>query len=220
MNIHVVVEGISEKKVYPLWIPYVNPTLIYVDDIFTIKKNNFSVITGGGYPHYKTVIYNAIEDVNQVGNIDRLIISIDSEEMSRKDKFNEISNYINTDCNQCNAEIKIIIQHFCFETWALGNLRIAPRQPQDATLICYKKTFDVLIEDPELLPCYPPKELNRSQFAYSYLKLLIKDKYKRLIYSKTHPKPLMNNQYFQQIKNRMGNTGHIESFKDFLISFI
>ena len=216
MNIYLVTEGKSEKKVYQVWIPLINPQLTYVDNIFLMDDNNFSIISGYGYPHIFKIIDGAIQDINQVGNIDRLIIVVDSEDMSLEEKQDEIISYIKS--KKCLAEIQILIQHFCLETWALGNKRVGPRKPQNQNLKTYKQFYNVLESDPELLPQYPPENLKRAQFALRYLKLMLKEKH--LIYSKGHPKPIMHPTYFREIKKRFEFTGHIKSFQNFLKYFI
>jgi len=218
MNILVLVEGeISEKYVYENWIPYVHSKITYVKNIFDIVKNHFSIISGGGYPNYFKVIKNAIDDVNQLGNIDRLVIAIDSEEMTFEEKLLEIKDVIKD--KECSASIEIVIQHFCLETWALGNKRVGPRNPKSVIMRRYKEFFNVLEKDPELLPPYPANNLNRAKFAERYLRTMLNDKNKNLTYSKRNPKALLHRTYFNEVKKRFKTTGHISSFVTFLNAF-
>jgi len=168
MNIYVVVEGEkTEKQVYEKWIKYVNPNLKFVQNISLVKDDNYVIYAGFGYPFYFQVIDDAIEDVNTHGIFDRLVISIDSDEMSYQEKYNEIQDYINN--KQCTSTIHVVIQHFCIETWALGNRIIINKNPQSNLLREYIKFFNVVENDPELLPGYTKKCLNRSQFAYNLI---------------------------------------------------
>ena len=183
----------------------------------SIAENNFSIISGGGFPSYFDVIESAIEDVNFYNTIDRLVIAIDSEDLSYSDKLNEMTEYLSQ--FKCKAEIKIVIQHFCLETWALGNRRIVKPNPQSQKLIQYKRFYNVRSADPELLPSYEIEELNRAQFAEIYLRKALNDKFKNLTYSKRNPKALLNSKYFQRVKERFEQTGHIKSFDDFLTAF-
>ena len=181
MNLYVVVEGIiGERRVYESWIQYASSQLIYVPTIFDIDNNHFSVIAGGGYPNYFDVVESAIEDVNSVGNIDRLVVSVDSEEMSFEEKLEELTDFVNQ--IPCRASIHIVIQHFCLETWALGNKRVGPRNPKSVRLREYKTIYNVLALDPELLPAHPNSSLNRAQFAERYLRALLNDKNRNLTY--------------------------------------
>lgn len=218
MNIHIIVEGdIGEKHIYEAWVPFVNPRLSYVSHISLTEKNNFSIVSGGGCPRYFDVIGPAIEDVNNYNNIDRLVIAVDSEELSYSEKLIQIKDRLAR--FSCKAEIKMIIQDFCIETWALGNRNIISTNSQSRELIQYKKFFNVRSEDPELLPPYEIKEWNRAQFAMHYLKKALNDKFKNLTYNKSNPKALLHEKYFNRVKARYEETNHIKSFNDFLRAF-
>ncbi len=216
MNYYIVVEGPAEKRVYKDWIKHLRPELNYVKDIFDINNNHFSIISGGGYPQYFEIIESAIEDVNSHTNIDKLIISIDSEDMTFNEQYDELNEFLSD--KVCSADVQIIIQHFCFETWALGNKRIGPRNPERGSeLHKYKAIFNVLNNDPELLPNYPKEELNRSQFALKYLVTLLKAK--NSSYSKRMPNAVINNHFFEGVKKRCVVNNQIGSFKLFLEAF-
>lgn len=219
MNIYLVVEGnVGEKQVYAHWVPLVNPSISVVSNIDDVSKNNLFIIGGGGYPNYFDVIKDGALDVNSLDKFDRLVVAIDSEQMSHKEKRIEVEDYMNY--LGLNINYKIIVQHFCLETWALGNIVIVSRRPRDSRLAKYKRFFDVLTRDPELLPDWPDENMNRSQVAECYLRRLLNDKYRNLTYSKRDPSALLNDSYYQRVKSRHDNTGHISSFKDFIQAFI
>ncbi len=117
MNIYVVVEGeIGASKVYEKWINYLNPTLYPVYRIEDIKENNYFIKGGGGFPDLKDrIIKNSVEEINELRNIDRFVVAVDSEESTFEEKRKEFSEYIES-CN-CYAKHYLIVQHFCFETW-------------------------------------------------------------------------------------------------------
>ncbi len=216
MNYYIVVEGKAETLVYRHWIPLVNPQLTHVDHISKINRNNFLIVSGEGYPYYFDILDAAIGDVEQNQNIDQLIVAIDSEEMTWKEKYSEIEQFITA--RGFNKNYHIIVQHFCLETWALGNQRVGPRQPKSQKMREYKDFFDVLVQDPELMPAYTPEPLNRAQFAYKYLKLMLNEK--NMLYSKRNPKALLHDKYFLRVKSRFETTGHIQSCSKFLTAFI
>jgi hypothetical protein len=220
VNIHIVVEGdVGEKKLYQCWVPFVNPALSYVSHISDIVNNNFSIISGGGYPQYlSAIVDNAIADVNTVDNIDRLVIAVDSEDMSYEEKYNEIQQLVSR--SSCHAVVKIVIQHFCLETWALGNEVIIRQHPQCDKLRQYMRLYNVRIKDPELLPPHSQEQLNRAQFAEKYLRRALNDKYKRLSYSKGNPQVLLHSMYFERVKHRCKSSNHIQSFRNFLEAFV
>lgn len=217
MNFYVVVEGEKgEKIVYEKWIKYVCPHLRRVDNINQVTNNNFIIFAGNGYPFYFDVITAAIGDVNANGQFDRLVVVVDSEEMSFDDKFSEISTHVNL--TPCRIPVHIIVQHFCLETWALANRNVVTRNPQSPRLREYLSFFNVIDQDPELMPAFPP--LNRSQFAFRYIKSVLNEKYRNLTYSKSNPKVLLNRKYFDRVCRRHRETGHIPSFSHFLTAFV
>jgi hypothetical protein len=218
MNIHIVVEGVKgAAKVYQIWVPLVNPRLTYVSHISDIINDNFSIVGGGGYPQYLEIIDAAIDDVNNYRNIQRLVIGVDSEEFSYQEKYREIEDHISS--LTCLAEIRIVVQHFCLETWALGN-EVIVTHPHSDVLRKYVNFFNVRVRDPELLPGYSEEELNRAQFAAKYLKYALNDKYRELTYSKSNPTALLHPKYFGRVRQRFQNTGHISSFAHFLGAFV
>ena len=214
----VVIEGgPGEKSVYKKWIPLVNSNLTYVEGISDIVSDNFAITAARGYPEYFNVIDSAVDDVNHFDDIHRLVIAVDSEEMSFQQKLQEVMDFLAS--KTCSVQIFIVIQHFCLETWALGNRRACRANPLAETLARYKRFFDVRQRDPELLPAYPRESLLRSQFAERYLRAMLNDRYRNLGYSKRNPRALLSPKYFDQIKKRFDTTGHIQSFSTFLDAF-
>jgi hypothetical protein len=216
MNVYITVEGlVGEMLVYKNWVPFVNPSLIYVDNISAIKNNNFYIVSGGGYPCYYSIIDAAIDDVNNLNNIDRLVIAVDSEEFSYEEKLMEMTKHVSA--SQCSAEIRIIVQHYCLETWALGNQSAVPEHPHNGLLHTYMKFYNVRRKDPALLPGY--EDLNRCQFTEKYLRRALNEKFKNWTYSKSNPTALLHHKYFERVKSRLLQTGHIDSFQNFLQAF-
>lgn len=219
MNIYVVVEGRSaERKVYRAWIPHLHPGLEYVEDLESVEEDQFAIISGRGYPQYFGVIDHAIQDVNDHGKIDLLAISVDSEDLTYQEKLEEVRSRISQ--RTCAAEIRVIVQHFCLETWALGNRRVTGGNPQNQELRAFKAMFDVTAADPELLPGCPERDLNRAQVAYRYLRLCIQERtHGRRHYSKKRPYFLCQPTYLDRIHQRYDTTAHIRSFGAFLRTF-
>ncbi|MDR1025160.1 MAG: hypothetical protein LBL56_05480, partial [Treponema sp.] len=216
MRYYIVVEGASgEAKVYPKWIQYTNSQLTQIYNLNDDRDNVFYLISGNGYPNYLSIIENAIEDVNNLKNFDLLVVAVDSEDKTYQEKYNEIKEAI--DDKLIYAEFGIIIQHFCLETWALGNRIACRKNTTDTMLLEYKKVYNVRIHDPELLPSY--NDMNRSQFAFRYLRCMINDWYPRASYTKSNPEILFNEDYFIQIKKRSEETNHIQSFRKFIDTF-
>jgi len=218
MNFYIIVEGETEKVVYQSWVPLVNPELECAERISDVNGNNFYLISGRGYPYYFNMIDDAISDINNSGLFDRLVISVDSEDMTCEEKSSEIQGYLRG--KQCVSDIRIVIQHFCFECWALGNRRVVRQHPTSQRLRTYKQFFNVRVQDPELLPAYPDEELNRAQFAEQYLRAALNERNRRITYLKGAPKHICYHKYFAQVKRRLDDTGHITSFSSFLDAFV
>ena len=212
-----VVEGATEKRVYARWIPLANPVLSVISDRDKINSNNVFIVSGGGYPSYFDTIKLGIEDVAGNSKFDRFVVAIDSEEMMFDEKYNAVKEFINDLDPQ--LKYKIIVQHFCIETWALGNKAIVARNPKEQKIKQYKKIFDVSLQEPELLPPNTKDDLNRAQFAEIYLRRLLNEKYKNLTYTKSNPTALLHDTYYQRIKSRFETTNHIPSFKGFIEAF-
>lgn len=218
MNLYIVVEGMGEKKLYETWIPLVNRSLRNANFISEVKHDCFYIVSGGGYPNYLDIIDDGIDTVNSKSIFDRYVIIIDSENLSRAEKLHEIHAHLLN--KRCNIPIHIIVQHFCIETWLLGNRRIGPRNPKSEKVKEYKLVFDVLTNDPEELPPYPKMGFNRSQFALHYLKACLNDHGRNLSYQKANPKAACHPTYFNEIKIRHSRSKHIDSFGDVLNTFI
>jgi hypothetical protein len=216
VNIYIVTEGKTEKIVFKHWIPMVNPSLSYIENLDELSINNFYIVSGKGYPYYFEIIEDAIDDVNQL-QFDRLVLSMDSEEMSKQEKYDEVNEFILQ--KRCNSDIKIVVQHFCFEAWALGNRRLLRQNPSLPKLIDYKRFFNIKLNDPELLPAKHDEELNRSQLAEKYLCLAFNDRFRNLTYMKSNPQYIAHRTYLTQIRSRLTDTGHVASFGDFLEAF-
>ena len=217
-DIVIVTEDKGSRRIYKSWVPQVNPGITYVESIFDVTNNNFTIISGYGYPQYFSIIEGVIQDINDRGNIDRLVIAVDSEEKSYLDKLKEITARI--DANSCTARVIPLIQHFCIETWGLGNRRICPANPNQPRLRDFKAVFDVRTRDPELLPGYPRFKLNRAQFAEAYLNACLHCIGSHLSYNKANPKPLCTPGYFREVRLRCVDYGHIKSFTHFLTAFV
>jgi hypothetical protein len=219
MNIYVVVEGdVTEKLVYSRWVPYANGDLVEVAHPTEVVHNNFVIVSGQGYPQYRARIERAAQDVQRIRAFDRLVIAVDSEDKTFPEKYAEIDGIVRA--TRLAKDYRIVIQHFCFEAWALGNRRIARRNSRDTALRQYRAFHDVVALDPELLPDYPPEELTRTRFALKYFKALLRDRSPALRYSKSNPGPVQEQDYFEALIERLNASRHIPSFKAFLNAFV
>ncbi|MCM1566109.1 MAG: hypothetical protein NC238_09235 [Dehalobacter sp.] len=221
MNIYTIVEGEkAAKKIYREWISYVNKDIHPVDYIQDVVSNNYYILAGYGQPEFYNRVDTAIEDVNINKVFDRLVVAVDSENATRDQRLEKVNKVLA--CHKCRVEVKIIIQHFCMETWFLGNKDTFRRNPQDPNLVEFMRIHNVRQEDPELLPGLPEREWNRSNFAYNYIKAGLMDKYSnRMFYTKSNAGNLIwTRGFFTQVKARLADTHHISSFNSFLDAFV
>ncbi|MBU0511592.1 MAG: hypothetical protein KJ638_07810 [Chloroflexi bacterium] len=219
MNIYVLVEGErASKRIYKNWISYVNSDLIPIDYLSDFSENNFYILAGYGQPYFFERIDKAVVDANNIDAVDRLVIAVDSEDQEYHEKFAEISNRV--DKIGCKVEVRIVIQHFCIETWLLGNKTNFRKKPCDEELLSFSELFDIRNNDPELLPPHNNNSWNRAQFAYHFFKAGIRDVYSgRQSYTKRNPGFSVGIGFFNQVKSRCVDEGHIKSFDAFMTAF-
>lgn len=218
MNYYIVVEGAVEKKVYAEWIPLMNPSLKQIHSLDEMTQDTFIIYDGGGYPYILEMINGGIADLANSGRVCRLVIVIDSEELTRQERFNEIDIYVKSQTVGVIIDYKILVQHFCFETWALGNRKIVSSNPSNPALVECLRHFHVRTNDPELLTSISAKHGNRAQFAETYLRRLLQQKFHQT-YSKRNPAAVTHPHYFTELKKRLKDTGHINSFNELLTIF-
>lgn len=216
MNILFIVEGKrSEKKLYKNWIPYLCSSLNYVLSISELNDNNFTIITGGGYPNYFRRIKEVFMDIKDLNSLNYVLICIDSEDLSFSEKQGQMWNFIEKECPRIDCEIKVIVQNHCIETWLMGNKRINISSTSNKELQSYGDFHNVNILDPEDLTSIDERSIGR--FTFDYLKLMLREK--GLSYSKNNIKHVGNKGYFNQLVKRYQNDGHISSFGYFLNEF-
>lgn len=219
MNIYAIVEGEkATKKIYRNWISYFNNKLKPIDSLIEYKENNYFLFAGHGQNEFPDKIAKAVEDVNAIESVDRLVIGIDSENLSFEEKKLEVESWIEK--FKIRVEVRIVIQHFCLETWLLGNRTVFRKKPQDLDLLKYIDLFDVRTYDPELLPKNDEEGLNRAKFAYRYLRAGIRDVYgNKKWYSKSNPGIALEEGFYNQVRQRCIKSEQIKSFKSFMDAF-
>lgn len=215
---YIIVEGrVTEKIVYERWLSYLNPNLQKVNFATEITNDSYFLLSGNGYPSYIERITLAIDEITELELDCKLAIIIDTEEMSFRDKYNEIESVISTHSENFHQYV-IIPQHFCIETWALGNKSIIRRQPISLELKECLEGYNVLRNDPEDMPNFMPTRMNtRAQCAGYYLKRAAIEK--KTTYNKSKPHFITSQSYFEKIFSRANEDGHIQSFLTFYNEF-
>ncbi len=214
MNLYFLVEGRrTERKVYPMWLSILKPEIKRVNYAVDAATNNYYLISGEGYPLLFNQLRNSILEVNEIGKYDYLVLCLDAEETLIEDRKKEILEYIETNGLELQkAELIIIVQNPCFETWFLGNRKMFKRHPQSPVLNQYINFYDVRKEDPELMPCY--QENTRAQFHHAYLREIFAER--NLSYTKQRPGNVGEEAFLNELIKRNADTGHISSFMDFI----
>lgn len=215
MNIYILVEGEkTEMEVYPVWISHLLPKLQKVNFYTEVKSNNYVLMTGGGIPNIYKTMNNSIHDINSHGNFDYFIIVIDSEELTTERRREICRERIEPKLIlNPNCQFKIVVQNSCIETWFLGNRAIYQRNPQGDVIKDYCKFYNVEINDPELMGCYP-RFPNTAHFHHSYLREMLKEK--NVNYNKSRPNHVTDKPYLNQIIKRITDEqDHLNSFRYF-----
>lgn len=214
MNLYFIVEGETERKVYPSWLSYLLPELQRVKNPSQAQTNNYYLISGGGFPSLYQEVEAAVENINISQKYDYLIISTDADENTVEYMQQEIREYfIENKLDLGNTQLQIVIQNRCIETWFLGNSKIYSRQPQSQRLLDYTRYYDVSKDCPELMGKYNCER--HAEFHGSYLKELFTAKERK--YSKTMPGDVQQEYYLKELQSRSAKqANHLATFQDFI----
>lgn len=197
MNLYILVEGETETIVYPKWISILLPFMVQVTNFDEIINDCFYLFNSGGYPSILDDIVTAVDDINQVKAYDYLVICLDSDDLSSQEKYDEVMDYIHSASLVCSAEIVVIIQTACMETWFLGNRRICSKSPQGTEFRRYRDFYDVFENDPEAMLKIDDFEGTKAEFHYTYLKKMLEER--RTFYRKTRPNVVCEDYYLKEV---------------------
>lgn len=222
MNIYLVVEGKkTEPKVYPAWVKFINPELVFTNRLDDVKSNGVYIFSGNGYPAYLNVIKNAAKDMTSIKHenteqclFHRLVVAVDAEETTTSEKVCEIMDSIRGVTGGAHDfDCRVIVHNFCLETWFLANnkLYVNARQTMSRD---YRSHYDVASLDPEklILPV-DSRWHTRSQYAFDYLRASIADRWPKQVYSKNNPGAVLHEKYFKAVKKRFDTTEDIRSLR-------
>ena len=212
MNIYFLVEGKTERKVYPKWLAHLAPHLERVDAPSDATNNNYYLISGGGFPSIlDNHLVASVSDVNAAGNYDYLVLAIDADDISANEKEEEVRRFVSSN-NIVLDSCKLIVmpQVVCMETWFLGNRRIYSRNPSSKETASFTKRYDIAKYDPEKM--LQPEGYSGSigDYHFQYLKMMLHEK--NIHYSKSQPHGVIESYYIEELRSR------IKSDKDCLAS--
>src|SRR4028118_540939 len=192
----------TERKVYPAWLAHLLPELQQVQSCDDVNEKNYYLISGEGYP---SLIYNfitsSIEEINLNGKYSCFVVCLDAEENTVAELKTEIYDFLTQQKLKLkNAELVLIFQNRCLESWLLGNRKIYSRNPQNKPLLDYTKYYDVSVNCPENMGRY--QDFNtHAQFHGAYLRALFEAK--NITYSKKRPGDVLKPFYLEQLLARI-----------------
>lgn len=215
MNIYFLVEGKTEAKIYPKWLEHLLPELTKVKFHHQVREKNYYLFNARGYPSIiKDHLPKAIEDVNNVGAYDYLVLCFDADEQSVEERVAEVNQHLTGGgLSLGKTKLSIIVQNRCIETWLLGNRKVYKRNPHDSVLVKYTKFYDVSLDDPELMGKYEGFS-EHQQFHKAYFKVLCRERHMR--YSESRPNDVLAKSYFEQLLARIDETTHLGTFRHFI----
>lgn len=202
MNLYFLVEGMqSERKVYPAWLSHLLPELTRVQSYDEVNEKNYYLISGEGYPSLYDFIPPSIEEINLSGKYNYFVLCLDAEENAVAQRHAEIYDFLNQEKLELkNAELVLIVQNRCLESWLLGNRKIYSKQPQDQPLLDYTKYYNVSVDCPEKMGKYLDFNTH-AQFHGAYLRALFAAK--NTTYSKKRPGDVLKPFYLEQLLTRI-----------------
>lgn len=203
MNVYFLVEGKTERKVYPKWISYFAPNLIRVDSPKDARKNNYYLISGGGYPSIlDNHLVDSVNDIKSCGNYDIFVLALDADETDGHSKKKEVLQFLED--NQINfgdCDFVVVPQVVCMETWFLGNRRIFQRNPKSPDFNQLIKHYNVSSNDPEVMEKPGDFDGTISDFHFKYLKAMLLER--NIRYSKSRPVEVTEAHYISQLEARL-----------------
>lgn len=216
MNLYIIVEGRrTEKKVYPVWLNHLIPELKRVNNAFKATNNEYYLFNGNGFPALlHNHLRNSIEEVNELTQFNYLVIILDVDETTVEFRTEEVNKFVrDNNLTLKNAELIIIPQNRCIETWFLGNKKIFKANPQNTDLVSYIQFYDVKENDPEKMGVYNGFNTH-SQFHADYCTEFLRER--NIKYSKNFPNGVIELDYLQSLIQRESDTAHLESFNNFI----
>ncbi|HHG86022.1 MAG TPA: hypothetical protein ENJ82_14840, partial [Bacteroidetes bacterium] len=123
MNLYFLVEGRrTEAKVYPAWLRHLLPDHNRVMNAWAADKSNYYLFSGEGYPSILSHLKVAIEEINEIGKYQFLLVCVDADEATVEERETEIYRFLHLNRIRLRGcELKIIVQNRAIESWFLGN---------------------------------------------------------------------------------------------------
>lgn len=222
MNVYFLVEGKTERKVYPKWLSHLVPHLERVNAPGDAANNNYYLISGGGFPSIlDNHLVDSVNDVNAAGNYDYLVLAIDADDISADEKEEEVRRFVSSN-NIVLAHCKLIVmpQVVCMETWFLGNRRIYARNPSADDVLALTKHYNTANNDPEKMRQPEGYSGSIGDYHFHYLKTMLRENGITSSYRKSQPIGVTKPYYIEELRNRVASDqnsmGSLRNFFNFL----
>lgn len=220
MNVYFLVEGETERKVYPKWLAYLAPQLKRVDFPSDVLEDNYYLISGGGFPSIlDNHLVDSAADVNASGKFDYFVLALDTDDVSATEKVEEVKEFItNHNVVFNNCEVVILPQVVCMETWFLGNRRIYARNPSSAEVSSFTGHYNIAQDDPEKMRQPEGYSGSIGDYHFHYLKTMLREKKITSSYRKSKPRGVTEPYYIDELRSRIRlDRNCLHSLQDFLI---
>lgn len=201
----------TEMRVYPSWFSVLLPQYKRVDNITDLQSYNYILKSGFGIPSIFNHIEHAAKDISQVDTIDYFIICLDLEGSDEDDAIQKVNACLKG--YQMNTKSIILLQKQCIETWFLGNESIYPIQIP-THFEPYHEFYNVAKFDPEDMEKPMSFEGSIGNYHLRYLAQLFRANH--MNYGKRSTKRVEKKEYLEALIQRVENTDHLTSFKEFL----
>lgn len=211
-------------KVLPFWLEYMGFKCTRVADIQQVRKNNYIMQSGQGVTQLITkVLYDTIDTIlANPGKIDRLVIILDAEEEEIELRKSQVYKKIDDKYaqNELKFETLLFVCNHCFETWLLGKRGLYPTDKieKNSFIYFYTEYFNIEKSDPENMLVPESVDETIGQFHFHYLHEILR--YQKIRYSKKKPNNVAAKDYFEGIVQRVQETNHLKSFKEFYNYFL
>ncbi len=214
MNFYFLVEGKrSESQLYRRWLSITFPDHSEVAHAAELDGRSFRIRSAGGYPAVLQRLRESCDEVASSGRrLDRFFLCLDAEEDSYADRYREASAAFQR--LSPSFPFVVIVQDCCVETWLLGDRGLTRRPARTFELRALRETYDVNLEDPEMLPG-DPGFATRARFHQHYLKTILRDHDEgnfSLNYTKSDVGYFGRPGAFKALASRHDETGHLQSF--------
>lgn len=216
MNLYFLVEGKTERIIYPKWLEILLPNYSRINNAYDVQNNHYYLISGGGYPSLlDNHLADSIAEVDDCGCYDYLVLCLDCDDKSPQQAVEEVENFIKQKGLVINSpcQLKIIPQHKTIETWCLANSKIYPRHNQSSDFQEFAQFYNVMLDDPENM-LKPKNYLGTiADYHFRYLSTMLREQ--NVSYTKSNPIVVTASTYIQQLQKRINETEHLLTMREF-----